>query len=238
VNRYSTSGFERIAAPNVPFGSVIWALVPLVTLGWGAGSSFFDAADRARSRRLTVVATCWLIVGMPSLLLVNAGGSGSDWWGTVGGPLAVGLMGVGTVHAFAIPRRIAEAPDPAGSSRRGFGAVQQAAIDATRQRIAYRSTARLIVDGDPVLAHELGIGRPDLHREFPDGGMVDVNHVGARWPAHVPGIDAELVEQIVSTRRSVGGYTDLTDLSLTLGVVPRCSTSPREFVVFLRLPAA
>src|SRR6266700_4115871 len=40
-----------------------------------------------------------------------------------------------------------------------------------------RSQARQIARANRVLARELRIGRPDLPREYDDGGLVDVNHV-------------------------------------------------------------
>ena len=82
------------------------------------------------------------------------------------------------------------------------------------------------------------IGRPDLHRAFDDGGLIDVNHTGAASLAVVPAIGADLAERIVSTREEVGGYSDLADLSLTLGIAPPVLDESREYLVFLRLPAA
>jgi DNA uptake protein ComE-like DNA-binding protein len=54
----------------------------------------------------------------------------------------------------------------------------------------------------------------------------------------VPGINEELAGRIVQSRQSVGGFADLTDLSVTMGIAPPVLDESKEFLVFLRLPAA
>jgi hypothetical protein len=87
--------------------------------------------------------------------------------------------------------------------------------EATRHLRA-RERARQILRTDPVLARELGIGRPDLHLEFNDGGLVDVNHVPVTVLNGLAGIDTQLAERIVSTRDSLGGFDSAGDLESLL----------------------
>ena len=84
----------------------------------------------------------------------------------------------------------------------------------------------------------MGIGRPELRTRYDDGGLVDVNHVSASALASVPGITDDLAGRIVRSRQAVGGYADLTDLSVTLGIPPPLLDESREFLVFLKMPAA
>jgi len=50
-------------------------------------------------------------------------------------------------------------------------------LAAAQERLARRAQARALLASDPALAGELVIGRPDRHRQYDDGGLVDVNNV-------------------------------------------------------------
>ena len=212
--------------------SVMWALTPLLTLGWGAGFSFTYAAVRLRSRAMGIAAAAYISLGAISFLLVNASRSDSDWQGGTGTALALALMAVGTAHAFAFRRNLI---DPTSQFRRsvaGLAGDQAVAIASAKTQLRRRNEAREILAADPVLAHQLRIGRPDLPRRFDDGGLVDVNHAAARALATVPGIDPDLANRIVGTRDDVGGFNSLEDLSITLGVSPQRLDIAKMYLVF------
>jgi hypothetical protein len=218
--------------------SVLWALIPLLTFGWGTGVSFAYATFRLRSRSLALPATAYLVASILSFHLVDASTSDSDWHGNVGAVLALGLMAVGTVHSFTLRTRMLGTGRTDSPHFVAQGSAQQQIIAAAQARIRQRCDARRIAHSDPILARELGIGRPDLRRRFDDGGLVDVNHATAPSLAMVPGINEELAGRIVQSRQSVGGFADLTDLSVTMGIAPPVLDESKEFLVFLRLPAA
>ena len=83
------------------------------------------------------------------------------------------------------------------------------------------------------MAWELRIGRPDLPREFDDGGLVDVNHVPARALAELPGMTPELVERVVRVREECGGFTSVEELSALADLPPALTPRLAEFAVFL-----
>jgi hypothetical protein len=87
-----------------------------------------------------------------------------------------------------------------------------------------RARARRLVEKDPALATELGIGRPDIPQrrddEFDDGGLIDVNHVPASCVATLPGLNDRLAAKITRVRDGVGGFTSTADLEVTLGLPP------------------
>jgi hypothetical protein len=72
---------------------------------------------------------------------------------------------------------------------------------AARQR---REQAKAIAARDPALAHELRIGRPDLPREFDDGGLVDVNSVPVQVLVDQLGLSQAQAERVVETRDRIG----------------------------------
>jgi hypothetical protein len=216
--------------------SVLWALVPLLTLGCGTGFSFAYAAIRFRDGILGAWAWVYFVLGVTSFILAASSRSQSDWRQNVGAALALILIAVGSAHAFAIRRRLGEPSSPR-QYRTGFISQQEQALDAARTELQRRREARQILRADPELAWQLRIGRPDLPRRYQDGGLVDANHASAIALAALPGITATLANEIVSTRDSIGGYGDLDDMSVTLGISPQTLDEAGTFLVFPRIAA-
>ena len=77
---------------------------------------------------------------------------------------------------------------------------------AARERIKEREKGRRLAAKDPVLAREVGVGRPDLPGTQ-DFGLVDVNHAPPGALCKLPGITAQIAEHIEQTRQSVGLFT-------------------------------
>ncbi len=83
-----------------------------------------------------------------------------------------------------------------------------AAALAARDR---RAGARKIVANDPLLARELKIGRPDLRRDYDDGGLVDLNWAPAAAIADICGIDPGLAGRVVEAR-TASPFTQVDDV--------------------------
>ncbi len=215
-----------------PSISVLWALVPLLTLGWGTAVSFAYAALRLRDGVLGVWAWAYFVLGVTSFLLIASDNSG--WRENAGAALALILIAVGSVHAFVVRQRLVE---PRSPQRYLVGPVspQVQALAEARTELQRRREARQILRTDPELGWQLRIGRPDLPRRYMDGGLVDANHASAAALAALPGISASLASEIVTNRDSVGGFHDLNDMSLTLGISPQTLDEAGAFLVFPRL---
>lgn len=111
----------------------------------------------------------------------------------------------------------------------------QTSISESKSRIRVRQKARRIVNKKPQLADELGIGRPDLHREYDDGGLIDVNHVPGGYLLHLPGVDKEMAGRIVELRKEVGGFTSVGDMELTLDLGPGALDRAKDLILFRKL---
>jgi DNA uptake protein ComE-like DNA-binding protein len=216
--------------------SVLWALVPLLTFGWGAGFSFGYAALRLRDGVLGAWAWVYFVFGVTSFILVVSSKSDNDWEGTVGALLAIILIAIGTGHAFVVRRRLSESAS-VPQYRVGSVSQQELALAEARTELERRREARQILRNDSEMAWQLRIGRPDLSRRYQDGGLVDANHASANALAALPGISPRLASEIVTTRDSVGGFQDLNDMSVTLGISPQALDVAATFLVFPRYGA-
>jgi hypothetical protein len=103
---------------------------------------------------------------------------------------------------------------------------------AARERIKEREEGRRLAAKDPVLAREVGVGRPDLPGTQ-DFGLIDVNHAPAGALCKLPGITPQIAEDIEQTRQSVGHFTSAEDLCVTLDLPPSLTDDLREHTVFL-----
>jgi hypothetical protein len=111
----------------------------------------------------------------------------------------------------------------------------QTSISESKNRIRVREKARRIVTKNPTLADELGIGRPDIHRTFEDGGLIDVNHVPEPYLLHLPGIGSDLASRIVELRKSIGGFDSTGDLEVTLDIEPGRLDQAKDLMIFRKL---
>ncbi|WP_229073329.1 hypothetical protein [Actinoplanes sp. DH11] len=123
----------------------------------------------------------------------------------VGMYVLVWALGIG--HVLILQRQVTKhaetAPPPVPSAAPGNAmALAQAAARAQRRR-----EAQELVLQNPVAALELKVGRPDIaHRQYDDGGLVDVNHVPAEWLVRGLEITPEQAAQIVAVREQRAGF--------------------------------
>jgi hypothetical protein len=85
-------------------GTIVWALIPLLSLGLLAPVPFAMAAVRLRQRRMWLV-TAGYAVGS-ALLIAGAFGPAGGWGDTLVGPVGPVLMVAGTTHAFLLRGRV------------------------------------------------------------------------------------------------------------------------------------
>ena len=210
---------------RVSAASVVWAASPLLTLGFGTWATFLYGAIRRRSWWLggaaavyALLAAAWLIVSAPA----HPAPLGS----ALSAVCFLGCAAGGFANAVAVRRRV-------------FGPAQSPPVDrllaaehAALQRRKLRQEARDLLSHDPGMARELGIGRPDLRRDYDDGGLVDVNHVPADALARLPGMTTELATRAVGLRASRGPFVSADDLSAALGLSPDSVPALAEMTIY------
>ncbi|KAB2345486.1 ComEA family DNA-binding protein [Actinomadura rudentiformis] len=219
----------RVPSDSMPPGraalSVTWAALPFLTLGYATPFTFAAAALWRRSAHLLVASAAYISVF--TLLLVLMPDIEQDGPRRVIGILTFLLAVVGCGHAFLIRRRVF---DPDGLS----GVDNEAVIERVRRQRLLRDKARKLAADDPGLALELRIGRPDLPREYNDGGLVDVNHAPAEALTLLPGVTPELAVRIERVRAETGGFMSAEELSAVAGLPPALTAGVADYAVFIR----
>lgn len=175
----------------------------VVVLSFGVLSAipFAHAATRLRNplHWLSPLAYAALVVVAMAITRPNDPSS-------LGAALEMLVVLLALVHLIWLRRRVwpqhgAVLTPPSGRDLSDTDPAVMAAL-AARSR---RCDARRIVADDPLLAGELRIGRPDLGRDYDDGGLVDLNAAPAAAIAAVCGIDPAMAERVVEARTAAGG---------------------------------
>ena len=191
-----------------------WFFVHVLSFGVLAVVPFTAAA--AVSRRIGHAVLAAAVLVLTILAFVFIGVSPEDAEGKIVGPTATvgtllivtlligGLAGLIVLRAQIYGRNAPVRPAaPAGPEP----AVARAM--AGRQR---RQEARALAANDPLLAHELRIGRPDLPRDYDDGGLVDLNSAPAPVVAQLCGIEPVQAARIVQARQAAGRFPAVDDV--------------------------
>ncbi|GIH22338.1 hypothetical protein Aph01nite_06480 [Acrocarpospora phusangensis] len=213
--------------PRSAAGSFLWAFAPLVTVGFATPFTMGFAAAKKRSWPLGVAAAGYA-AGMVAWL-----GIANSYEGQVPGIpaviMVVGLFGSwmgGTIHSLLIRASVFE-------TRPVRLTPNEQALEQARYRRQLRKEARELVRRDPALAKELRVGRPDLPRQYDDGGLIDFNHAPARVIGTVPGMTPDLVDRVLHARRETGLFASAEELSITLDLPVDLNDELGEYSVYL-----
>ncbi len=175
---------------------IVAILISLVTLGLGAGVLMAVVAYLRRSRPLTQFAALYLVMWLAGAVFFLIGAEdGAGAVNNLGYVLILLVTVIGTIHlAFSV------APVSVRRIR---------ALAALNQRIR----ARQVIESDPDYARTLGIGRPHLHREYDDGGLIDPNEVPPGVLTRIPGVTAQHAALIVASREEQGPFSSVAELA-------------------------
>lgn len=220
----------RVPSDSMPPGraalSVTWAALPFLSLGYATPFTFAAAALWRRSTHLVVASVVYIGIFLLMLVLLPSIGKEDGTQQAVGVLLFV-LAVIGCGHAFLIRRRVF---DPDGLS----GVGNESVVERVRRQRLLRQKARDLAASDPGLARELRIGRPDLPRQYQDGGLIDVNHAPVEVLATLPGITPELAARIERVRAGTGGFVSAEELSALAGLPPGLTGDVADYAVFIR----
>jgi Helix-hairpin-helix motif len=137
-----------------------------------------------------------------------------------------------TVDPYGVVLFNGRPPVPPGNPGNPGNANAQA-IAAANIRRDLRRRAREQAAQDPALARELRIGRPDLPRQYDDGGLVDLNHAPVPVLTALSGVTLEIAERIVSMREHVGCFSSAEELVATVDLHPDLTPELKEYGIYL-----
>lgn len=198
-----------------------WLWLVILGIGFTTWAAFLYIGIRARRRSWLVWAAVYgALLVLSGILDTSSAQPGPAVSGVGALALLAAWLG-GTAHAAAI-RKDAARPRLSGG----------ASLEAARQRIGRRAEGRRLAAKDPVLARELGVGRPDIPGSD-DFGLVDVNHAPQAALCQLPGITAEFAQRIVDLRQSAGYFQSGEDLGVTLDLAPNLIDGLQEYAIFL-----
>ncbi|ETK34275.1 ComEA family DNA-binding protein [Microbispora sp. ATCC PTA-5024] len=216
--------------PKAGAGSVIWALAPLFTCGFAAPFTIGYAAVRRRSALLGATAALYASGIVAWMSIVDAYDDQDRLPAGPGILMVAGMLGPwlgATVHSLIIRERVFGPPPPRMTSG------NEQAIAMAQHRRTLRQQARELAGRDPLLAHDLRIGRPDLPRQYDDGGLVDLNHAPVEVIAGLPGMTLPLARQVVAARDSVGGFVSAEDVAAAASLPPHLTPELAEYTIYL-----
>jgi hypothetical protein len=188
------------------------------------------AAVHKRSGTHGVLAGLYTLGG--AVMAVAAGSPDGSVLDAVFSALLFPMWIAGGGHALAIRRWVFDLPRSGARSR--LADRQRAALAAIAEEDAARREAMRIVSRDPNLAVSLKIGRIDItDRVFPDGGLIDVNNVPADVLGQATGLPQEICRPIIETRRALGGFQSVAEMSVTLDLPPHLLDKIADRLIFL-----
>lgn len=215
---------------------LLWALSPVYTLGLVTFIPALHGAIVLRRFSLWLWAGGLIVGDIVAFLMTSSTDTDPDGSTTlaqdVGFGLAVLLATLATIHAFRIRDEVF-----AGSG--GTGQVATLPIErdptvvaslAAQQR---RRESAALAAADPGLARDLRIGRPDLVRDFDDGGLVDVNHVPEAALISCLGLTPAQARSIIEAREAIGGFKSLAEISGFTEVTPSVLDSHEDRIILL-----
>jgi len=198
-----------------------WASVPIWSFSLLAFVPFLRIAlARGRARDWAVFAGYLA----STVIVISAAASNNDAAGAVAGTMAIVVAVVAAVHAF-----VAFRP---GSETVGGSAASELALTSARTRMRRRQQARELAASNPVLARELGVGRPDMPHDYDDGGLVDVNHVPGEVLRQSLGLTAAESAAIITVREQLGRFSGPEELTAYTELAPDRVDALRDWMLF------
>jgi helix-hairpin-helix protein len=192
----------------------------LLSFGLAAPVLFAMAGSQARKRSWLYAAALYAVLSWGGCVLAIIGEEDSTV-ATLGGlGIIVGWLG-SAAHAFVIRPEYA---------RLAAGVTNP--LENARSIVETRREAHRLVEREPEVARELGVGRPDVPQARAMG-VVDINHASAVALATLPGIDNHLARDIVTAREEIDGFESLEDMGGVLDLDGNLVEDLRPYVVFL-----
>ncbi len=214
-----------------------WALSPAYTLGTIAFIPALHAAMKLQRRDLWYWAAGLILGNIVAWGLVVGGPSDPEASSTpiqnVGTAICLVLAVAGTIQAFRTRGAVfAPAQATAGLPAGVPVGLDPAVANSLAARRRREESVELSIK-DPGLARDLMIGRPDLNRQYDDGGLVDVNHVPEAVLVSHLGFSHDQARAVIEARDRIGGFVSANELCSLANLPPQTLDTIQDRVVTL-----
>ena len=186
-------------------------VITLASVGLFAAVPFFHAASRLERPELKKTGIKMAAASLAGFALIglsptDAKGEPTGWLSSLG---AVDLMAVMLVASLLLIGIRSEVYRPAGQVvPRTGNQLAMAGVEEARKR---RGEARALAIRDPMMAREVGIGRPESTRRYDDGGLLELNFATAEQLTALCGLPPHLAASVVAARESLGRFLTVED---------------------------
>ena len=209
---------------------VWWASVPVWSIGFLSPVPFLVYAIIHRTRRDWAVFAGYLAATVAMVVALGAAGSNDAATAGVGG-FIIALAGCAATHAAVLFRPSRGVPQLSGAPL-SMRQRNQAAVAAAKDKLERRKEARHLVATNPALARDLKIGRPDLPREYDDGGLVDVNHVPVGVFSAGLGLTPIEARDVLAARDKLGRFVSAEEICKYTQLSPDRVDELRDLMIF------
>ncbi|GAA1693494.1 hypothetical protein GCM10009830_46650 [Glycomyces endophyticus] len=210
-------------------GTYLWALSPLFTCGYAAPVMLAIALARRRDNLVLAALVVHSALLSASCLVMGTFADKTPLWGDVLIYTSWFLAAIGgTAHLLVIRPAVF----PVGAPPQ-VPVAQLSNAEVLDRARKLRDQARRTAEADPMLAKRLAIGRPDLPRQFDDGGLVDVNHAPLHLLTSLPGVTERSARQIQEWVERSGPFASLGEVMLVIEISPTFEHHLREYCVFI-----
>lgn len=207
--------------------------MPVWSIGFLSFVPFLAFAVINRSKRDWAVFAAYLAATIAMIVAIGAVNTNSGAGAAVGG-FIIALAGCAAIHTAVLfrPGRAVEATASGPAVPESLERHNRQAVAVAKSRIERRKEARHLLRSDPALARDLKIGRPDLPRDYDDGGLVDVNHVPGPVLAAQLGLAPAEVTDVLAVRNRLGRFSSADELSAYTQLSPDRVDELRDLMLF------
>jgi hypothetical protein len=188
---------------------------------------FLRLALARRTAKDWVVFAAYLAAVAGEFVLISVGGTNGS---SLAGGAIIMTSGIATVHAFISFHPAAD--EFSDTVRFSPPTPNQEALASARARLQRRNEARELARVNPILARELRIGRPDVPRQYDDGGLVDVNQVPVGILTSALDLTPQEARAVVEARAQIGRFTSPEELSVYAQLAPDRVDAFRDLLWF------
>jgi hypothetical protein len=209
-----TAPVSYVGTPSGPTGKWYF-IITIFSCGLLAAVPFFHAASRLDRPQLRKVGAAMGVGGLVGYVLiglapVDNSGSPTGALSSIAASIVLVVMVVSCLLLIGLKREVyegAQRPAPTVAPP----APNESAMARVQEARRKRDEARRLAARDPLMARELGIGRPQSTREYDDGGLLDLNLASVQELSAYFGLPPAVAAEVVTSREALGRFMNLED---------------------------